>query len=97
MHGYIFFHWDDLNRNGNLKEWKLIIHGYTILNGGELNEDETLTKETSVLQCTAVVYLWDRRINVSLKISQNVCNFLLNFVIENIRNLARYLSFFQNS
>ena len=44
MHGYIIFHWDDLNRNGNLKEWKLIIHGYTILNGGDLNEDETLKK-----------------------------------------------------
>ena len=45
MHGYIIFHWDDLNRNGNLKEWKLIIHGYTILNGGDLNEDENLKKK----------------------------------------------------
>ena len=45
MHGYRIFHWDDLNRNGNLKEWKLIIHGYTNLNGGDLNEDETLKKK----------------------------------------------------
>ena len=40
MYGYSIFHWDDLNRNGNVKEWKLIIHGYTILNGGDLDEND---------------------------------------------------------
>ena len=86
MHGYIIFHWDDLNRNGNVKEWKLIIHGYTILNGGDLNEDEALKKETYVFY---QIYLWDRRINVSLKISQNVCNFLVKFVIEKLSGISR--------
>ena len=82
MHGYRIFHWDDLSRNGNLKEWKLIIHGYTILNGGDLNEDETLKKGN-------YVFYLDRRINGSLKISQNVCNFLVKFVIEKLSGISR--------
>ena len=28
----------DLNENDDFKLWKLIIHGYTILQGGDLNE-----------------------------------------------------------
>ena len=64
----------------------LITFNYTILHGGDLNEDETLKKETYVFYQS---YLWDRRINVRLKISQNVCNFLVKFVIEKLSGISR--------
>ena len=37
-------HGVDLNENGNVKEWKLIIHGYKKLHGGDLNENENYEK-----------------------------------------------------
>ena len=32
--------WGDLNANEHFKKWKLIIHGYKKLHGGDLNENE---------------------------------------------------------
>ena len=34
------FTWGDLNENDNFTLWKLIIHGYKKMHGGDLNENE---------------------------------------------------------
>ena len=58
MHDYKKLHERELNKNGN--RGKLVMHGYTILPGGDLNENENLNIE--------IIYFifWDRRINVIL-------------------------------
>ena len=38
-------HMGGLNENNNLKIWKLIIHGYKNLHGGDLNENENYYRE----------------------------------------------------
>ena len=44
MIGFKKFAWGDLNENGNFRNGNLIIHGYIILHGGDLNGHEHLTK-----------------------------------------------------
>ena len=46
MHGYRTSHGVDLNENGHVNEWKLIMYGYKKLHGGDLNENEHYKKRS---------------------------------------------------